>query len=106
MNESRPMRNRMPPRERGEWGTERRRGSAASGEPNAAAGARRAETECGMPRRRQKYKKKRRAVPKCRKKHNKNSQIYFFFNTKCRRKCHTRKPVAVVVGGPRDSLCV
>ena len=31
MNESRPMRNRMPPRERGEWGTERRRGSAASG---------------------------------------------------------------------------
>ena len=31
MNESRPMRNRTPPRERGEWGTERRRESAASG---------------------------------------------------------------------------
>lgn len=31
MNESRLMRSRMAPRKRGEWGTERRRGSAASG---------------------------------------------------------------------------
>ena len=44
MNESRPMGNRTPPRERGEWGTESRRKNAASGEPNAAAGARRVGT--------------------------------------------------------------
>ena len=41
MNESRTMGNRTPPRERGEWGTERRRENAASGEPNAAARMRR-----------------------------------------------------------------